>query len=86
MVSLDRVLDLVHEVCEATDVDSFAERALASLTELVPCDELTFNDLDFERGEAECERTLPASILGTELGEYFWGHWRELPPLPSRHQ
>lgn len=79
MVSLDRVLDLVHEVREATDVDSFAERALASLTELVPCDELTFNDLDFERGEAECERTLPASILGTELGEYFWGHWRELP-------
>ncbi len=78
-VSLDRVLDLVHEVRSATDVDSFAERALASLTELVPCGEITFNELDFERGEAEYERSVPGTILGTELGEYFWSHWNELP-------
>jgi DNA-binding CsgD family transcriptional regulator len=73
-----RVLDLVENIRDVRDAEKFADRALAGLAEVVPSDEITFNDIDFARRRVRFERTLPQD-LPVEGDDYFFDHWRELP-------
>lgn len=72
-----RVLALVGDVREAPDLDAFLDRALAGLAELVPSDEITFNDIDLEGRAVHVLRSIPDAQPVAD--GYFWDHWRELP-------
>jgi DNA-binding CsgD family transcriptional regulator len=76
--SLVGVLDLVRDVSETRDAETFADRALGGLADLVPSDEITFNDIDFARRSIRFVRTIPEE-LPTDDDEYFFDHWQEIP-------
>ena len=74
---MTRVLDLVDELRNVADVGSFADRSLVGLNDLVPSDELTFNDIDFDTRTVRFVRQIPTPV--SDDGELFFDLSHQLP-------
>jgi hypothetical protein len=77
--TLDGVITSLRELDRCQTVDEFAQRSIDMLWDLIPCQDLSFNELDEARRRVDFYRVRSVADLEDETEDEFWAYADDLP-------
>jgi hypothetical protein len=83
--TLDGVITSLRELGHSGSVDEFAERGIDLLWDLIPSQDLSFNELDERRRKVDFFRLRTVQDVEEESEEAFWAYADDLPICSQWH-